>query len=271
MDRISRLAFLVLAILLSASVTLLAQDTLDNAAVIGLKQAGLGDTVILNKIKASKCNFDISTDALKKLKEGGLSDDVINAMIAAPAPLAVAPSTTTATVVSSDPNVPHEPGIWLYQELGGERRMLKLKPQPGGTTRGWNTKSRLVLYGTAAVLQLAGNFSFYYYEEPKQGGAFAPTPMTADDFTLARMEVKREKNTRRLAVGKEGFFGGKSSGLDPSAYVPVKVEKVVDGVFRIEPVQTLKHGEYCFIGRGDVSREALKYGDVELYDFGVVK
>src|ERR1035441_4380138 len=67
--------------------------------------------------------------------------------------------------------------------------------------------------------------------------------LAADDFTLARMEVKHEKHTRRLAVGKEGFFGGKSSGLDPSAYVPVKVEKVSDGVFHIEPVQTLKHGE----------------------------
>jgi len=271
MQRISSLIVSVVMICLLAPVTLLAQETLDNAGVIGLKQAGLGDTVILNKIKASKCNFDISTDALKRLKEGGLSDDVINAMIAVPAPLAVAAPPAAAAVVSSDPNVPHDPGIWLYQELGGERRMLKLKAQPSGTTRGWNTKSRLVLYGTAAVLQLAGNFSFYYYEESKQGGAYAPTPMTADDFTLARMEVKHEKNTRRLAVGKEGFFGGKSSGLDPSAYVPVKVEKVSDGVFHIEPVQTLEHGEYCFISKGDASREALKYGDVELYDFGVKK
>jgi hypothetical protein len=257
-------------ICLIAPVTLLAQETLDNAAVIGLKQAGLGDSVILNKIKASKCDFDISTDALKKLKEGGLSDDIINAMIAAaPAPIAAPPAATV--VVSSDPNVPHEPGIWLYQELGGERRMLKLKAQPSGTSRGWNTKSRLVLYGTAAVLQLTGNFSFYFYEEPKQGGAFAPTPVTADDFTLARMEVKHEKNTRRLTVGKEGFFGGKSSGLDSSAYVPVKVETISDGVFHIEPVQPLHHGEYCFISKGDASREALKYGDVELYDFGVMK
>jgi hypothetical protein len=272
MQRIFRLVGPVVMISLFASATLLAQETLNNAGVIELKQAGLGDAVILNKIKASKCDFDISTDGLKKLKEGGLSDEVINAIIATAIPsVAPAPPKLVAVAISNDPNVSHEPGIWLYQELSGERRMLKLKPQPSGESSGWNKKSRLILFGSAAVLQLSGSFSFYYYEEPKQEGAFAPTPMTADDFTLAKMEVKHDKNTRRLAVGAEGFFGGKTSGLDPNAYVPVKVEKISDGVFHIEPVKALQHGEYCFISRSDASREALKRGDVELYDFGVKK
>jgi hypothetical protein len=143
--------------------------------------------------------------------------------------------------------------------------------QPSGQSSGWNKKSRAVLYGVAAILQLSGNYSFYYYEEAKQEGAFAPPPMTADDFVLAKMEVRQEKNVRRLAVGKEGFFGGKSSGLDPTAYVPVKVEKISDGIFQIEPVKTLQHGEYCFISRAQASREAIRRADVELYDFGVAK
>jgi hypothetical protein len=262
----------VVMICLLSSVTLLAQETLNNAGVVALKQAGLGESVIINKIKASKCDFDISTDALKKLKEGGLSDDLINVMIATAAPSVVTtPPKVVAAVVSNDPNASHEPGIWLYQELGGEHRMVKLKPQPSGQSSGWNKKSRAVLYGAAAVLQISGNYSFYYYEEAKQEGAFAPPTLTADDFVLAKMEVRQEKNTRRLAVGKEGFFGGKSSGLDPTAYVPVKVEKISDGIFQIEPVKTLAQGEYCFISRSQASREAIRHSDVELYDFGVAK
>lgn len=272
MERVFWFVGVVVMICLLTSVSSLAQETLNDAGVVTLKQAGLGDTVIINKIKASKCDFDISTDALKKLKEGGLSDDLINVIIATAAPSVVTtPPKVVAAVVSNDPNASHEPGIWLYQEQGGEHRMVKLKPQPSGQSGGWNTKSRAVLYGTAAVLQLSGAYSFYYYEEAKQEGAFATPPMTADDFVLAKMEVKQEKNVRRVAVGKEGFFGGKSSGLDPAAYVPVKVEKISDGIFQIEPVKTLAHGEYCFISKAQASREALKHAEVELYDFGVAK
>jgi len=276
MQRIHWLVGQVVTICLFASATLLAQETLNNAGVIGLKQAGLGDTVILNKIKASKCDFDISTDALKKLKDGGLSDDVINAIIAAAVPSAVpAPPKAVPAVVSNDPNAPHEPGVWLYQEQGTERRMVKVKPQSSGGSSGWNKKSRVTLYGASAILQItaAAPGTFYYYEQPQQEGAFATSTATtsADDLVLARMEVRADKNERRLAVGKEGFFGGKTSGLDPKAYVPMTTEKVSDGIYRLGPVQALPPGEYCFIDKHDASREALKYRDVELYDFGVKK
>ncbi len=56
-------------------------ETLNNASVIQLHKVGLGDPVIVEKIKASTCQFDISVDALKNLKEAGLSDAVIQAMI----------------------------------------------------------------------------------------------------------------------------------------------------------------------------------------------
>jgi hypothetical protein len=153
--------------------------------------------------------------------------------------------------------------------------MLKLKSQSSGHSSGWNKKSRVTLYGASAILQLttATPGVFYYYEQARQEDAFAAptTTATADDLVLARMEVRTDKNERRLAVGKEGFFGGKTSGLDPNAYVPVKAEKISDGIYRLEPVQALPPGEYCFIDKHDASREALKYRDVELYDFGVKK
>jgi hypothetical protein len=276
MQRISWFIGLSVMVAVLATTATMAQETLDNAAVIGLKQAGLGDTVILNKIKASKCNFDISTDALKKLKEGGLSDDVINAIIGAAAPSAIPePPKVVPAVVSNDPNAPHEPGIWLYQEQDTERRMVKLKSRSSGGSSGWNKKSRVVLYGASAILQItaAAPGVFYYYEQPRQEGAFdtSTAATTADDLVLARMEVRADKNERRLAVGKEDFFGGKKSGLDSKAYIPTTTEKVSDGIYRLAPVQALPPGEYCFIDKHDASREALKYRDVELYDFGVKK
>jgi hypothetical protein len=153
--------------------------------------------------------------------------------------------------------------------------MVKLKSESSGGSSGWNKKSRVTLYGASAILQItaAAPGVFYYYEEPPQQGAFATSTATttADDLVLARMEVRADKNERRLAVGKEDFFGGKKSGLDSKAYVQTTAERVSDGIYRLAPVQALPPGEYCFIDKHDASREALKYRDVELYDFGVKK
>jgi len=59
---------------------------LTNADILQLHAAGLGDEVILAKIRASTCNFSTAPTDLTKLKSAGISDDVIVAMIGASAP-----------------------------------------------------------------------------------------------------------------------------------------------------------------------------------------
>jgi len=54
---------------------------LTNADVVKLAAAGLPDAVILAKIKNSTCSFDLSTDALVALKQAGVRDPVIEAMM----------------------------------------------------------------------------------------------------------------------------------------------------------------------------------------------
>ena len=53
---------------------------LTNNDVVRMVKAGLGDGIILSKIKTSPSSFDTSVDALVKLKEAGVSDPVIQAM-----------------------------------------------------------------------------------------------------------------------------------------------------------------------------------------------
>ena len=54
-----------------------------NADVLALKGAGLGDQVIIDKIKGSQSSFKTEASDLVELKKAGLSDAVISAMIAA--------------------------------------------------------------------------------------------------------------------------------------------------------------------------------------------
>jgi len=59
---------------------------LTNSDIIKLAKAKLPDSVIIAKIKSSSCDFDTSTDALIKLKQAGVSDSVLQAMVEAPPP-----------------------------------------------------------------------------------------------------------------------------------------------------------------------------------------
>jgi len=54
---------------------------LTNSNIIELVKAGLSESIILAKIKNSKSEFDTSSSALIKLKENGVSDNLVTAMI----------------------------------------------------------------------------------------------------------------------------------------------------------------------------------------------
>lgn len=59
------------------------EEIITNATIVKMVKAKLGDTIILSKIKSGKTDFDLSTDAIVKLKELRVSDKVIEAMMGA--------------------------------------------------------------------------------------------------------------------------------------------------------------------------------------------
>ena len=58
-------------------------ETMTNEEVITLAKAGLNQSIIIDKIKTTKTNFDLSTDSLIKLKQAGVSDAIVTAMLEA--------------------------------------------------------------------------------------------------------------------------------------------------------------------------------------------
>jgi hypothetical protein len=56
-------------------------QVLTNADVLFMTQAELGDAVIIDKIKSSQCRFDASPSALVGLKEAGVSQPVLDAVV----------------------------------------------------------------------------------------------------------------------------------------------------------------------------------------------
>jgi len=104
---------LILLVVPCGAVAQQSPEVLTNDKVISLAQASLGDSLIISKIKASGCNFDVSTAALLSLKKAGVSDPVIEAMIQASAPAANA-LVPSALPNANDPQSPHDAGIYSY-------------------------------------------------------------------------------------------------------------------------------------------------------------
>jgi hypothetical protein len=75
---------LVAAVSLSMpGATSLAQEVLTNDSVVQMIKAGLPEAVVIAKIKSTATKFDLKTDSLVKLKKDGVSDKVLEAMVAA--------------------------------------------------------------------------------------------------------------------------------------------------------------------------------------------
>lgn len=122
-------ALAALALIASTSVS---AETLTNDAVLALLEAGLGDEVVIAKIKASPSNFELSTETVIALKQRGVSGPVLAAMISASA----VPSPTAMSLDSPDPMVPHPSGIYL----AGVEKMTRIEST---TTRQARTSGML--------------------------------------------------------------------------------------------------------------------------------
>ena len=57
------------------------ESDVDNARIIEMAHKGLGDNVIIARIKAGATKFELSDDDLANLKKAGVSDAVVAAMI----------------------------------------------------------------------------------------------------------------------------------------------------------------------------------------------
>jgi hypothetical protein len=60
------------------------QHVLSNSDIVNMAKSGIGDATIILTIQRSSTKFDTSPDALIQLKSAGLSDAVLNAMLASP-------------------------------------------------------------------------------------------------------------------------------------------------------------------------------------------
>jgi len=254
-------SILVLAVV---SLTLLdatspaAQDVLTNDAVGAMKKAGLSDSVIIAKIRASQTKFDVNTQALISLKGAGLSDQIIEAMVTHPGTagsVGSVPAATPAAPSAAGAGGPQDGRRSIFHVSGGRNIELLAASSSRESNRSYrSSKSELVLNGKKAQ-----------YRTPERQPVFL-TAWAPNEVSLVRLKPGTDHDDRNLQIASGSsnrFSRTRTSGIRSEDQVDVEVQRDARGLYQLTPRQPLPPGEYAFV---------LTYGGGavgQVYDFGV--
>src|SRR5207237_10900121 len=131
--RVHNFARSLLALLLLIVTGVAAQQknpALTNDDILKMVKGGLQETTVLNAITANETDFDVSAKALLDLKQAGISDQIIDAMLAAEAKKRNAASAASGSMQPAPTEGATPPGpqaaaaSQALAQLGMRRHML---------------------------------------------------------------------------------------------------------------------------------------------------
>ncbi len=247
------------AIALACCSTVAVAEDLTLQDVIALTEMQLGDAAIIAKIEAESANFDLTTEQMIELKRKGVSSNVIAAMVRS----GKDDTAAELSVVSSDPNVPHPPGVYLLHGTVEKGRMERIEPtsssqlKTGGIwgyalTGGIASASvKVSIPNAAARVASTSKPYFYFFFDESQKGATASSFMgsaflasSPADFNLVRLNSKKDR--REARVGSMNIGGAKMGVMDKDR-IRIEYELVRPGVYKVKAGDPLAPGEYGFL------------------------
>jgi hypothetical protein len=277
-----RMAFLALWIV---SPLLIAQEVLNNDAVIKLVKSGLSEDLIITTVKASPGNYDTSADGLIALKNGGVSDKIVTAIMlkaagGTPASASVPADPTKAadsnqparsnqpaasTALTGVPPGINNPGIYYRDPDNGS--WLDLDPEPVTLKSGGGLKHIAsagivktdmngIVSGTRSKLSLRIPASFILY---------VPEGRTPSDYQLLRFHPNGSSREFRATIGGASH----ESGGDLRDSVDYLTKKIAQHVYTITLGDDIGQGEYGFLPLVDVPKNTAASG--KIYTFTLVR
>lgn len=256
------------------------QEVLTNQTISSLCKKKLGVNIVINKIKTTLNNFDVSTDALIKLKEDSIPDEIVAVMIE---------YGEKNKVVSLDVNNPltkHSSGIYYFNPNDSVKPLIKIDPtvvssgKSGGVGQSLanqysyglaNIKITSVLSGSNSRRQIRGKqLVFYFYFDKSQNNLnqtasanwWFATASSPNEFALVRLRAK--KDSREFDIASANNYGS-SVGISEQQKVQYTYDQVSENIYKLVITGDLAVGEYCFIYTG--STPSI-YSNDKVFDFG---
>ena len=216
------------------------ESDVDNARIIDMTQKGLGDGVIIARIKASATKFDLGDNDLAALKKAGVSDAVVAAMIES--------TQLTIPKVAIDGN-PVEVRTIGEQKVGGRLgHTVSLGIM--------SVKNKAYLQGQHASL-IASRIPVINVE--------LPANENIDNYIIVQMDDKGDR--REIEMGSVGGTVGEKVGIRADRIIRASTTPLGGRRFRISPAKELRQGEYILYSVGSADFPHGIYG--QGYDFTV--
>jgi hypothetical protein len=216
------------------------ESDVDNARIIDMTHKGLGDDVIIARIKASATKFSLTDDDLAALKKAGVSDSVVSAMIQS--------TQLTSPKVMIDGN-PVEVRTIGEQKVGGRLgHTVSLGIM--------SVKNKAYLQGQHASL-IASRKPVVDIELPPNDNI--------DNYIIVEMDDKGDR--REIEMGSVGGTVGEKVGIRADRIVRTSSTRVGGRRFKVSPVKEMKKGEYILYSVGSADFPHGVYG--QGYDFTV--
>ncbi|HEY2294379.1 MAG TPA: hypothetical protein VGM86_27075 [Thermoanaerobaculia bacterium] len=235
---------------------LVAEEILANQDVVKMVLAGLGEEVVIAKVKeAPRTAFHLGVDDLVELRKAGVSERVIAAML--------------------DRNRPADqsPQAAMNKALGVSTIDVSLKT-------GEKTVPLSISRGerSSAGFMFGNNFMNYPGLHARvRTSEKRPALLVRSDvapewvhYSLGKLDVDKKNGVRSLKISstrqdfRAGFKGGMNQAPDPDWTVPFEVTEEGEGLWRVTPRQALPPGEYGWYVHPFTT---LQGGG--LFDFGV--
>lgn len=264
-------------------------EVLNNDAIVMLSKAGMSKELIIEKIKSSATNFDLSTKELVRLKNEKVDDLVVAEMLKGSAKREDA---GTGKKLSS--------GIYYIKDSAN---LVQLDPTPltGGKSAGMgNTLGHVFAGGIVRkkdiliidrpesnfkISNASPNFYFVFnlgnqglnndnvdnrsfiekYIDRSMGQSGSAS--SPNDFILIKTDIA--KNSREIKTeGRTIHDAG--GGISKKQIVSFKFEKLEEGKYRVYFEKPLEEGEYCFhYANALVDQDNVKIAAPKVYDFGI--
>jgi hypothetical protein len=240
-------------------------------------KARFDGATIIKAIETRRSSFDLSVDGMLRLKESGVSQPVIQAMLATGAdrkvaPIVPAPPPAPVTVAvappkpsPASPDVPDEVGV--YQVLRG--KLITIEPEIVNWRTGGVVKNAVTLgldkghvngtvAGPSSQLSIALTNEIEFYIRCLEGNS-------ASEYQLLRFWEKTDRREFRSVTG--GVLH--ASGGAENNVIAFKFEKVAPRTYKVE-LPNLATGQYGFLAPGAAASADLASRG-KIYTFRIIE
>jgi hypothetical protein len=247
------------------------QQALDNASVVKLSKSGLSEDLIVQTINASAGHYDTGADALIALKQAGITDKEVGAMLmknANPNGPAQGQMPTTIVLAAPPPPLPGVTDVGIY-----------FKDKSGQ----WlNVNSENVNFKTGGVLKsaftdgivkpdlnghLTGPTSKLKLNTPVEFAIYAFEGQDAGNYQLLHLHPHKDGREFRSVTG--GVFH-QSSGAERDT-VEFQAKRVAPRTYILTVAAPLVPGEYGFLPPMTMNTGKNLASSGEMYTFTLVE